>query len=752
MRSVALALALAAVAAPVSRAQEPVIPIIPRPDSIEVREGGFTLRDPVRIRVASSEARLREAAAFLRHVLVAGTGYRVSITQGRAPAAGAIVLALEGSRADSEAYTLSVTPQQVRLTAAGAPGVVWGIQTLRQLLPPAFEGGAARRASWTIPAVVIRDRPRFAWRGSLLDAGRHFFPVADVERFIDLLSRYKLNVLHWHLTDDQGWRIAIRRYPRLTTVGAWRIEEDGSRYGGFYTQQEVRAVVAYARRRAVTVVPEIEMPGHSSAAIAAYPWLGCTGDSIAVPHTWGVFEDVYCVGNERTFTFLEAVLDEVTALFPSRYIHIGGDEVPKDRWRACESCQALMRREGLPDEAALQSWFTRRITRSLLRRGRRLIGWDEIMEGGLPPGAVVQVWRDTATIRAAILAGADVIASPTSYAYLDYSPAILPLAKVFAFDPVPAGLLPEQVRHVLGGEAPLWSERIVPGSLDLVALPRLLAFADVLWSARAKDYDNFLARLVEQEHRLVFEIGVGVGPSDRDLLRLTPIYDSTRGRMGVRVERGTADVEVRFTTDGSTPTPASPLALDTTWLGDTGIVTLQAFVQPGPMPARLRLVLVTHLAAGRSVALATPPDPRYAGTGPRTLTDGAFASTDLHDGLWQGWQGPDLDAVIDLGERRALSAVEGSFLQDTRSWVLLPRGIRVWLSDDDSTWSEAGTATHEEPAQRMDPFRYALRVSLPAGATARYVRVLAANSGTLPAWHPGAGHPSWIFADELVVR
>jgi len=744
-----LALALFALAS-TARAQQPRIAIIPRPDTIEMREGTFTLRDPVRIAVTSGDPRLHEVAGFLRDVLVTATGYHVTITR-RAPGPGALVLTLEGLQADSEAYELTVTPEQVRITAAQAPGVLWGVQTLRQLLPPEFEDGPGRRASWDVPAVEIVDGPRFPWRGSLMDVGRHFFPVADVERFVDLLSRYKMNVLHWHLTEDQGWRIAIRRYPRLTTVGAWRTEADGSRYGGFYTQQQVREVVAYARRRGVTVVPEIEMPGHSSAAIAAYPWLGCTGDSIAVPNTWGVFEDVYCVGNERTFTFLEHVLDEVAALFPSRYVHIGGDEVPKDRWRACDSCQALMRREGLADEAALQSWFTRRITRSLQRRGRRLIGWDEIMEGGLPAGATVQVWRDTATVRTAVLAGADVIASPTSYAYLDYSPANLPLAKVYAFDPVPAGLMPEEQRHILGGEAPLWSEGLTPANLDLMAFPRLIAFSEALWSLAPKDYDDFLARLSSQGERLR-AIGVRPGPPDRDLLRMTPFYDSTAGRMGVLTSRGSPHVIVRFTTDGSRPTPASPLLPDSMTFGEVGTITLQAFVDTARLPAQRVITLATHLAAGRPVTLATPPAARYPGTGPRTLTDGALGTTDLHDGLWQGWQGPDLDAVIDLGESRALAAIEGSFLQDTRSWVLLPRLMRVWLSDDRTTWSEMGEATHDQPAQRTDPFRFTLRVALPQGAMARYVRVVAANPGPLPAWHPAAGHPSWIFADEIMVR
>ena len=764
--AIALAVLLTAVA-PTVRAQAPLA-LLPRPDSIEVHTGSFTLRDPVRIVVATPSARLREIAGLLSEWVAASTGYRVTISQ-RTAGRGDITLRLDrGAGERPEAYTLAVGAAGVDIAAPAAAGILWGAQTLRQLLPAAQPSAVSRQPAESAPAsvaigyrlsaigsprlphLVIRDTPRFAWRGSLLDAGRHFFPALFVKRFVDLLSRSKLNVLHWHLTEDQGWRLAIRRYPRLTEVGAWRTEPDGSRYGGFYTQEEIRDVVEYARLRGVTVVPEIEMPGHSVAAIASYPWLGCTGDTtIRVPNSWGVFQDVFCP-REATFTFLENVLTEVLALFPSEYIHIGGDEVPKDRWRECADCRELMRREGLRSEDEQQSWFIRRIERWLGARGRRLIGWDEITEGGLAPNAVVQVWRDAATIATVARAGHDLIASPGSV-YIDHTPGELTLAQVFAFEPVPAGLSPREQARILGGEATLWSEGITTTNFDLTAFPRLLAFAETVWSRGPRDLADFRRRLAADTARLA-AMGVGIGPEDRDVLRLRPDFDSATGSHGLVVETGVPGIAVRYTTDGSAPTPASPLYADSIGFAGAGTIRFQAFFRGEPLGDGRTLTIADHLARRRGYTLAAPPSPRYPGTGPRTLTDGAFGSLDFHDGLWQGWQGPDLEAVIDLGRAQAIATVEGSFQQTMRSWILLPRDFTVWLSYDGATWREAGTATHNQPAERADSFIYRLTVAAPAGTSAQWVKVRARGFGPLPAWHSGRGEPAWVFCDEIVVR
>ena len=751
-----------AAAAPL-RAQAPAAPapfdVIPRPDSVVPESGAFALGGRLTVVLASPGARLGEIGALLGAELSRGTGRRVAVER-RRPRRGDVVLALDrAAGAGPEAYTLTVAPRGIRIAAPAPAGVWWGVQTLRQLLPAAFDDTAripaaarrARAAAWSVPAVTVRDAPRFGWRGALLDAGRHFFPPAFVERFVDVMARYKLDVLHWHLTEDQGWRLEVPRWPRLTAVGAWRTESDGSRYGGFYTPRQVREVVAYARRRGVTVMPEIEMPGHSVAAIASYPWLGCTGDSIPVATTWGVFRDVYCP-RERTFAFLESVLGDVVRLFPSSFVHVGGDEVPKSRWQSCDDCQALMRANGLKDEEALQGWFMGRIGAWLAAHGRRMVGWDEITSAPLPPGAVVEVWRDTATIARVALAGHDVVAAPGAYTYLDHPPGSLPLARVYAFDPVPAGLDSAAAARILGGEAPLWSENITAANFDLLAFPRLLAFAEAVWSRGPRDYADFHRRLTEGAEPRLAALGVSLGPEDRDVFRIAPDYDSTGNTLAMHVQTGVAGIEVHYTTDGGAPTPASPLYGDSIRFGAEGTYRFQAFYRGLPLGDPRAITIAPNLARGRPYALVAPPSPRYAGTGPRDLTDGARGTLDFTDGLWQGWEGTDLDATLDLGQATPLAAVEGSFLQTTLSWILLPRDFSVWLSDDGVAWRPAGTAANDQPAARMDPFLERLTVTLPPGTVARWVRVKAANAGPLPAWHAGAGKPSWIFCDEIVVR
>jgi hexosaminidase len=739
--------------APHVHAQDvPAIRVVPQPEHVELRDGHFVLADSVSIALASREPRMTEVAELLADVIRRRTGFAVTVDSADATGAS-IVLEERGGLPDDERYELTVSPRQVRVTAASARGVFWGVQTLRQLLPPEFEDPrGARPPSWTIPAVEIRDAPKFAWRGSLLDVGRHFFPVEFVERYIDLLSRYKMNVLHWHLTEDQGWRIEIAKYPRLTEVGAWRTEADGSRYGGYYTQDEIRRVVEYARLRNVTVVPEIEMPGHSQAAIAAYPELGCTGDSVPVATQWGVMKEIYCAGNPRTFTFLEDVLDEVMALFPSEYIHIGGDEVPKDRWKSCASCQALMRREGLSDEAELQSWFVRRIERYLNRHGRKLIGWDEILEGGLSPTATVQVWRDMAHASAAVRQGARVIASPTSHAYFDGSPRTLPLERVYQFDPTPPDLDSLQFRHVLGGEANIWTEYITTANFDVMVFPRLLAMSEALWSRAPRDYAGFLARLRADHYPRLRTLGVHIGPEHTDVVRLTTQYDSATQSAVVVVEKGVDELTVRYTTDGSTPTTRSPIHHDSIRFDRAATITLQPFIGPEPLPIARTFTIVQHLARGTRVAQVTPNSRQYPGTGTFTLTDGLLGSVDHHDGLWQGWIGRDLEAVIDLGSVTTIHSIGASFLQAVQSWILLPKRVELWLSEDGVDWTSVTEVTHDIPAERDERFRHTFEIAVPGGVRARYVKVTARNYGTLPDWHAGAGRPAWIFADEIVVR
>ena len=387
------------------------LPLIPYPTSVQYHNGVFAFDNSTSI---STNAAAASASAQLGSLL----GLDVISAE---TATNTIHLHANEANSTDESYTLRVTPEQINISAAGPAGVFYGIQTLRQLLPPSVERGKGKGESWEVPCVTIEDAPRFGWRGLHLDVGRHFYPVDFIKKYIDLMALHKLNVFHWHLTEDQGWRIEIKQYPELTKTSAWRAatpfpanrkELDGKPYGGFYTQDEVREVVAYAKERFITVVPEIEMPGHTIAVLAAYPELGCVGHGYKVREFWGIEDDVFCAGNEDVYTFLENVLNEVMELFPSEFIHIGGDECPKVRWQNCKSCQTLMRQEDLPNEEALQSYFIQRMEKFINANGRRLVGWDEILEGGLAPNATVMSWRGTDGGIQAAKAGHDVVMSP----------------------------------------------------------------------------------------------------------------------------------------------------------------------------------------------------------------------------------------------------------------------------------------------------------------------------------------------------
>ncbi|MBN1874764.1 MAG: beta-N-acetylhexosaminidase [Anaerolineae bacterium] len=498
------------------------VTIVPEPVSLTLGTGSFTLTPDT---VILAEGAAREVAAQFCAAIAPATGFAWEVM----PAAPdskrpAITFRLDAARADlgAEGYCLTVTPKQVVALAPEPSGLFYAMQSMRQLLPPAiFRPAFVEGVAWEMPCVHIEDVPRFGWRGAMLDVCRHFMPKAFVLKFIDLLALHKLNVFHWHLTDDQGWRIEIKKYPRLTGVGAWRKESlvghmrrdvefkfDGIPHGGFYTQEDVREIVAYARARHITVVPEIEMPGHAQAAVAAYPELGNLEEPVEVRPYWGISENVYNV-EENTFAFLQDVLDEVLALFPGEFIHVGGDEVPKVQWETSPVAQTRMRELGLANEEELQSYFIRRMDDFLTARGRRLVGWDEILEGGLAENATVMSWRGTEGGVAAAMSGHDVVMAPTHSTYLDYYQSeareqeplaiggYLPLEKVYAFDPHCEGIDEAHVHHVLGTQGQLWTEYIpTPEHLEYMAFPRLCALAEVAWTpAGRKDYADFLTRL-----------------------------------------------------------------------------------------------------------------------------------------------------------------------------------------------------------------------------------------------------------------
>ncbi|MDU7361859.1 MAG: beta-N-acetylhexosaminidase [Propionibacteriaceae bacterium] len=489
--------------------------VVPRVRHLEKGTGEFTLSATTRI--ATSDA-LSSAAQLLQASLMQATQLPVGFDDG-----GQIQVRTDASL-PHEGYRVEVTSERVHITAATEVGATWAVQTLLQLLPPnIYRKAPLRNTRWAIPAVTIEDEPKYPWRGALLDVVRHFLPVREVLRFIDLLAIHRLNVLHLHLTDDQGWRIEILRYPRLTEVGSWRRESqvgagenashDGRPHGGFYTQDDIREIVAYAAARGITVVPEIELPGHAQAAIAAYPELGVVDEPLEPWTNWGINVNVFNV-EESTIEFLCNVFDEVVELFPSEYIHIGGDECPKEQWEADPRTQERMQELGVADEHALQSWFISRIGEHLASRGRKLLGWDEILEGGLAKDATVLSWRGWAGAIAAARAGHDVIACPEDTVYLDYRQSddprepipvatVTTVADVYGFSPVPPGISDEEARHVLGGQGNMWTEHTdSPRSIDYQVFPRLCALAEALWAPDLRDFGDFEARLSQHLERL----------------------------------------------------------------------------------------------------------------------------------------------------------------------------------------------------------------------------------------------------------
>ncbi len=525
---------LLALLALVAGIQDTTLGLIPRPAQLTRGTGTFLLTPAT---VVVTDRATRQIGYQLTDWLQPATGYRLAVSGAARTAARTISLRVDPtlSRLGEEGYRLTVTGTRITIQAFRPAGVFYGVETLRQLLPPdVFRAAPVAGVVWTVPAVEIEDIPRFQWRGAHLDASRSFMPKEFVKKYIDLLALHKLNRFHWHLTDDQGWRIEIKKYPLLTGIGAWRRNSlvgvqrsypdttqwvyDNVPHGGFYTQDDVREIVAYATARFITVVPEIEMPGHAQAAIAAYPWLGNTGEQLEVLRHWGVDENILNP-SDSAIHFMQDVLTEVLALFPSHWIHTGGDEAPKQQWQASPVAQERIRQLGLRSENELQSWLTAQMSQWLAARGRALIGWDEILEGGmegLAPNAVVMSWRGIDGGIAAAQAGHDVVMTPTSNTYFDYYQSqdlakeplaiggFLPLETVYAYEPVPPALDSTQARRVLGTQGQIWTEyQRTPKNVEFMVFPRLVALAEVAWTPRElRNFSDFTARLAQHVTRL----------------------------------------------------------------------------------------------------------------------------------------------------------------------------------------------------------------------------------------------------------
>ena len=754
---------------------DPQIAIVPYPNHLETGRGTYRVTDrPVTCDSRTDERTQRAVVGFAARLATVTGGTNPVTVADEVPASGIRFVTDESLPA--EGYELNVDGEGIEVRASQFPGFLYALQSLEQLLPAAVYGTEpAPDAAWEVPCVKIADAPRFAYRGMHLDVARHFFSVDEVKRYIDVMAIHKLNTLHWHLTDDQGWRIEIKRYPELTAVGSIRKATvvrkewgtyDGTPYGGFYTQDEIRDVVKYAADRGVTVIPEIDLPGHMLAALTAYPELGCTGGPYEVWGRWGVADDVLCPGREKTFEFLEGVLTEVMELFPSEYIHIGGDECPKVRWEKCPRCQAKIRQLGLKDDGEhtaehyLQSYVTDRIGKFLAQHGRRIIGWDEILEGRAPSDAVVMSWRGSEGGIAAAKLGHDVIMTPNSHFYFDYYQSLdtdaepfgiggyIPMEQVYSYDPAFPELTPEQPKHILGVQANLWTEYVLSDEhLEYMLLPRLAALSEVQWCLpETKDWNRFIGsfRMDEIYSQMGYEFA-------KHIFGVTASYAVDPEKGGVVMTLTTqGGAPIRYTLDGSDPTASSPLYKAPVTIGESCTFKAAALREGMQTPVYARK-FDFNKATGRRIALNAAPTLKYTYGGASLLVDGYRGGPVYSNGAWIGFLNEPLDVTIDMQGAKPYSAVTVESLVEKGEWVFPPSSVGVYLSDDGSEFTEAALmSVPQETAGSPDGVK-PFKVLFPE-TSARYLRVVARTVDPIPAWHGAAGQKAHMFVDEIIVE
>ena len=639
----------------------------------------------------------------------------------------------------SEYYDLVINNNFILIKGSDREGLIHGVYSLIQLIPRSSGVNDSKLA-----CVKINDYPKFKWRGLLLDCCRHFMSIDFVKRYIDLLSYHKMNVLHWHLTEDQGWRIEIDKYPKLTDIGAWRKEKDGSIYGGFYTKEQIKEVVDYAYKRGVNIVPEIELPGHCVAALAAYPEYSCTGGPFEVEKDWGVFKDIYCAGNDSTFVFLENVLDEIIELFPSKYIHIGGDEAPKYRWENCSKCKKRIQDENIQDTHELQSYFIQRIENYISSKGKKLIGWDEILEGGLANNATVQSWRGFEGALEAVKTGHDAIVSPTSHAYFDYDLDAIDLEKVYNFDPIPAGIPSDKVKHIIGGECNMWSERAPQNTVDSKVFPRLLAMSEVLWDyPTIRDYNLFYER-VQAHYKRLDVLGVNYG------LETQPIDMSSEyedGQFYVTLNKGVKDLKLFYQINQE-----ETVSYDSTFIiyESTNIKTW-AVKNDVSYGDSLEIELYKHKGLGANISDLNTYGKTYDGGGDNAIVNGLRGGLNFRDGHWQGYFGTDFEATITFDSIQRIDSIISSFYQYNLSWIFMPKQILVYTSVDGNNYYKRAILSPQISVKQEGRFFKEFVMSFPE-VEAKYIKIKAVNYGVCPDWHPAAGSKSWLFVDEVRIH
>ena len=742
--------------------------IIPQPQSMVLGKGyfQFTQETVFVIDPALMPAQLPFLEQFER-----ASGFKFAV-QKAALSGNSVVIDTDKSL-PKEGYTLEVTPEKINIKAADYNGALYALQTLRQLLPNEVESSELVKRDWLVPAVTITDAPQYQWRGLMLDVSRHFFPKEYILKTLDRMAMLKLNTFHFHLVDNEGWRIEIKKYPKLTEVGAWRVDQEDKlwdertpnpanafanpatapkKYGGFYTQEDIKEIVAYATKRGITVIPEIEMPAHAMSAIAAYPELSCHKRPIGVPSgaVWPI-TDIYCAGQEETFDFIEEVLTEVLALFPSQYIHVGGDEATHTEWEHCPKCQLRMKEHQLKNVHQLQSYFIKRIDDFLTSKGRTLVGWDEIMDGGLAKNAVVMNWRGIEVGKKALAQGNPIVLTSDCYidnyqGLPDYEPqangGYLPLKKLYNYNLEKEALADASVEKskVLGTQANLWAEHV--GSTEhseYMLFPRLLALAEISWTNdKLKDWDSFMRRTQHFMQRMDV-MGIHYA---RSVYQVVPTVENKEGNIYLKLECEVPNADIRYAL-GDTPIEkgekyTAPIAIKAT-------TTYKAAVFSANATNTITSGQITfHKAIGKPVSYSPLYHKSYQGQGEGTLTNVIRGTKNFHDGQWLGWLGDDVTLTLDLGETTEVSEVRIGAMDAQSSGIYFPERLTVALSADGKNYREV--AAQEEPCTiKGKPSLKDFVLKFDPQST-RYLQIQLKNVKT-----PPKGGDAWLFIDEILV-
>ena len=769
-----LLIALVAVASVACAPKNEPIALVPYPNHVEVGSGRYSIVDAeVWCQESVDERTLAAVTLFTEQLNTTAGGQREVNVVAELPNEG--IRFVVDTTVEQEGYRLDVTRKGVEIRASQFAGFQYAIQTVKQLLPAEVYGKElAADEDWTMPCLSIADAPRFGYRGMHLDVSRHFFSVEEVKAYIDIMAVHKLNRLHWHLTDDQGWRVEIKQFPELTEVGSMRKHTvirkewgnyDGVPYGGFYTQDQIREVVEYAAANAIEIIPEIDLPGHMMAALAAYPELGCTGGPYEVWPRWGISDEVLCAGNDKIFDLLEGVFSEIVEMFPSELIHIGGDECPKVRWRSCPTCQAKIKDLGIKGddkhtaEHYLQSYVMTRIEEFLATKGRRVIGWDEILEGQIGPDAAVMSWRgNEGGIEAAKL-GHDVVMVPTSYFYFDYCQSadkeaepfgiggFLPVDRVYSYE-LPEELTEEDAKHILGVQANMWTEYIADRDhLYYMLLPRLSALSEVQWCDKGvRDWDRFISTF--RMHEIYDVMGYNYATHIFGITAETDIDTVARSITATLSTLG--DEPIYYTLDGSEPTTESAVYNKPLTITEQCTLTAAVF-REGIDVDNCVVPILFNKATARPAVLNSNPHAKYLFEGAKTLVDGRVGGPDFGGGPWIGYLFENMDITIDMEGSEPYSKVSMTALAQKAPWVFLPMSMTVLTSDDGENFIEVGHLDIE-PQAKGEPdgiFKFAIDIEPTA---ARYLRVQAATLDPVSKWHNGGGGKGFLFVGEIEVE